>query len=67
MDRVLEKRPLYLVAYSTVDVLTFVPRTGSLPGTVIFFGVYEYSKRHMIDAGINPSLAYLAGGTFREL
>lgn len=36
---------------------------GSFPGTLIFFGVYEYSKRHMIDAGLNPSLAYLAGGT----
>lgn len=36
---------------------------GSFPGTIIFFGAYEYSKRHMLDAGINPSLAYLAGGT----
>lgn len=35
---------------------------GSFPGTVIFFGTYEYSKRHMIDAGVTPSLAYLAGG-----
>lgn len=35
---------------------------GSFPGTIIFFGTYEYSKRHMLDAGINPSLAYLAGG-----
>ena len=35
---------------------------GSFPGTIIFFGVYEYSKRHMIDAGLNHSLAYLAGG-----
>lgn len=35
---------------------------GSFPGTIIFFGAYEYSKRHMLDAGINPSLAYLAGG-----
>ena len=35
---------------------------GSFPGTIIFFGVYEYSKRHMIDAGVNHSLAYLAGG-----
>lgn len=37
---------------------------GSFPGTVIFFGTYEYSKRHMLDAGINPSLAYLTGGTY---
>ena len=36
---------------------------GSFPGTIIFFGAYEYSKRHLLDAGINPSLAYLAGGT----
>ena len=35
---------------------------GSFPGTLIFFGAYEYSKRHMLDAGINPSLCYLAGG-----
>lgn len=35
---------------------------GSFPGTVIFFGVYEWSKRNMLDAGISPSLSYLAGG-----
>ncbi|OAL72463.1 hypothetical protein A7D00_3465 [Trichophyton violaceum] len=35
---------------------------GSFPGTVIFFGTYEYSKRWMLDIGINPSIAYLAGG-----
>lgn len=35
---------------------------GSFPGTVIFFGTYEYTKRTMIDAGINPNLAYLSGG-----
>lgn len=35
---------------------------GSFPGTIIFFGTYEYSKRHMIDAGLNPSIAYLTGG-----
>ncbi len=35
---------------------------GSFPGTVIFFGTYEYSKRHLIDAGVHHSLAYLAGG-----
>ena len=38
---------------------------GSFPGTLIFFGAYEYSKRHLLDAGINPSLCYLAGGTRR--
>lgn len=36
---------------------------GSFPGTIIFFGTYEYSKRHLIDAGMNHSLAYLASGT----
>ncbi|KAK2806644.1 hypothetical protein FQN51_006610 [Onygenales sp. PD_10] len=40
---------------------------GSFPGTVIFFGTYEYSKRHMLDAGINPSLSYLAGGFLADL
>ena len=35
---------------------------GSLPGTVIFFGAYEYSKRHLIDAGVPSSLSYLAAG-----
>lgn len=35
---------------------------GSFPGTIIFFGSYEYSKRHLIDAGLHHSLAYLAGG-----
>ena len=35
---------------------------GSFPGTVIFFGTYEYSKRHLLDAGVTPSLAYLTGG-----
>ena len=35
---------------------------GSFPGTLIFFGTYEWSKRHMIDAGITPQIAYLTGG-----
>jgi hypothetical protein len=35
---------------------------GSFPGTIIFFGTYEYSKRHLIDSGVPNSLAYLAGG-----
>lgn len=35
---------------------------GSFPGTVIFFGTYEWSKRHMVDAGMQPHLAYLAAG-----
>jgi hypothetical protein len=35
---------------------------GSFPGTVIFFGTYEYSKRHLIDSGITPWVAYLTSG-----
>ncbi|KAK2629632.1 hypothetical protein QTJ16_000452 [Diplocarpon rosae] len=35
---------------------------GSFPGTVIFFGTYEYSKRNMIDFGITPQFAYLTSG-----
>ncbi|CAL8576003.1 hypothetical protein XPA_001897 [Xanthoria parietina] len=40
---------------------------GSFPGTLIFFGCYEYSKRHLIDVGMNPSLAYLASGFVADL
>ena len=40
---------------------------GSFPGTVIFFGTYEYSKRHLIDGGIHHSLAYLASGFIADL
>ncbi|KAJ5665398.1 uncharacterized protein N7477_007846 [Penicillium maclennaniae] len=40
---------------------------GSFPGTVIFFGVYEFTKRLMLDSGINPSVAYLSGGFFADL
>ena len=40
---------------------------GSFPGTVIFFGTYEYSKRNMIDFGIRPQLAYLTSGTFSQI
>lgn len=35
---------------------------GSFPGTIIFFGSYEFSKRHMIDYGITPQVAYLTSG-----
>lgn len=35
---------------------------GSFPGTLIFFGTYEWSKRHMIDYGVPPQLAYLTSG-----
>jgi hypothetical protein len=40
---------------------------GSLPGTVIFFGTYEYSKRYLIDSGCPDGLAYLAGGFIGDL
>lgn len=40
---------------------------GSLPGTIIFFGTYEYSKRTLIDSGCPESLAYLAGGFIGDL
>lgn len=36
---------------------------GSFPGTVIFFGTYEWSKRNMLDRGINPSISYLTAGS----
>lgn len=35
---------------------------GSLPGTMIFFGSYEYSKRTLIDIGCPSAVAYLIGG-----
>ena len=35
---------------------------GSFSGTVIFFGTYEWSKRRMLDYGINPSVSYLTAG-----
>ncbi|KAL8923463.1 MAG: hypothetical protein Q9208_004591 [Pyrenodesmia sp. 3 TL-2023] len=40
---------------------------GSFPGTLIFFGCYEYSKRHLIDSGVHNSLAYLASGFVADL
>ncbi|QIX00397.1 hypothetical protein AMS68_005914 [Peltaster fructicola] len=40
---------------------------GSFAGTVIFFGCYEWSKRKMIDYGLNPSMAYLVSGFFADL
>ncbi|KAK4983025.1 hypothetical protein LTR66_008993 [Elasticomyces elasticus] len=40
---------------------------GSFSGTVIFFGMYEFSKRKMIDAGVTPSVAYLASGFVADL
>ncbi|KAL4865633.1 hypothetical protein BDV12DRAFT_146765 [Aspergillus spectabilis] len=40
---------------------------GSFPGTLIFFGVYEFTKRKMLDAGVNANVAYLSGGFFADL
>ena len=40
---------------------------GSFPGTIIFFGTYEYSKRTLLDARIFPSVAYLAAGFVADL
>ncbi|KAI5282884.1 hypothetical protein KEM52_003561, partial [Ascosphaera acerosa] len=40
---------------------------GSFPGTVVFFGVYEATKRNMIDRGWNPSLSYLTSGFVADL
>ncbi|KAE8330168.1 mitochondrial carrier domain-containing protein [Aspergillus sergii] len=40
---------------------------GSFPGTLIFFGVYEFTKWRMIDSGINANVAYLSGGFFADL
>lgn len=39
---------------------------GSFPGTVIFFGTYEFTKRWMLDAGINANVAYLSGGALED-
>ena len=35
---------------------------GSFPGTVLFFGTYEYSKRHMLSYGVQEHIAYLTSG-----
>ncbi|OXV06447.1 hypothetical protein Egran_05786 [Elaphomyces granulatus] len=40
---------------------------GSFPGTMIFFGIYEYTKRSMLDIGIAPSLSYLSSGFVADL
>lgn len=40
---------------------------GSFPGTVIFFGTYEWSKREMLDYGMMPSAAYFAAGFLADL
>ncbi|TLS31152.1 hypothetical protein PpBr36_02972 [Pyricularia pennisetigena] len=40
---------------------------GSFPGTVLFFGTYEFSKRHMLDWGVQSHIAFLASGFFGDL
>ncbi|KAI1660073.1 mitochondrial carrier [Daldinia decipiens] len=35
---------------------------GSFPGTVLFFGTYEWSKRHMLDYGLQSHISYLLAG-----
>ncbi|KAG9541182.1 hypothetical protein KCU79_g18690, partial [Aureobasidium melanogenum] len=40
---------------------------GSFTGTMTFFAAYEYSKRAMIDYGVNPSVAYFTSGFFADL
>ncbi|RYP39464.1 hypothetical protein DL767_002198 [Monosporascus sp. MG133] len=40
---------------------------GSFPGTVLFFGTYEWSKRHMLDYGIQPHVSYLTAGFLGDL
>ncbi|KIW08929.1 uncharacterized protein PV09_00845 [Verruconis gallopava] len=40
---------------------------GSFSGTLIFFGTYEWTKRTMLDLGINPSVTYLTAGFVADL
>ncbi|KAI1074936.1 mitochondrial carrier domain-containing protein [Whalleya microplaca] len=40
---------------------------GSFPGTVLFFGTYEWSKRHMLDYGIQSHVSYLTAGFLGDL
>ncbi|ODQ54462.1 mitochondrial carrier [Saitoella complicata NRRL Y-17804] len=40
---------------------------GSVPGTVMFFGTYEYSKRNLIEAGMPDTLAHLSAGFLGDL
>jgi len=35
---------------------------GSFTGTLVFFGAYEFTKRSMLDMGVNPSITYLTAG-----
>ncbi|KAK3294904.1 mitochondrial carrier domain-containing protein [Chaetomium fimeti] len=40
---------------------------GSFPATCFFFGSYEWSKRQMLDYGVQPHLAYLLAGFIGDL
>ncbi|KOS22853.1 putative mitochondrial carrier [Escovopsis weberi] len=35
---------------------------GSFPGTMLFFGSYEWTKRYLIDLGVQQHVAYLSAG-----
>ncbi|KAK9385209.1 mitochondrial carrier domain-containing protein [Lipomyces mesembrius] len=46
----------------------FVPAMwGSLPGTTIFFGTYEFTKRNMIAYGVPETLTHLMSGFVGDL
>ncbi|KAK9247100.1 mitochondrial carrier domain-containing protein [Lipomyces tetrasporus] len=46
----------------------FVPAMwGSLPGTTIFFGTYEFTKRNMIAYGVPDTLTHLTAGFLGDL
>ena len=40
---------------------------GSFGGSFVFFGTYEWSKRIMLDRGMNPATAYFAAGFVADL
>ncbi|KAG0361456.1 mitochondrial carrier domain-containing protein [Gamsiella multidivaricata] len=40
--------------------------TGSLPGTTLYFGTYEYTKRTLTAAGCPDTIAHLAGGSIGD-
>ncbi|KAM0321706.1 hypothetical protein ACHAQA_009945 [Verticillium albo-atrum] len=40
---------------------------GSFPGTMMFFGTYEWSKRVLIDRGVPHHLAYFSAGFLGDL
>ncbi|KAI1314781.1 hypothetical protein EDD11_001709 [Mortierella claussenii] len=40
--------------------------TGSLPGTTLYFGTYEYTKRTLTASGCPDTIAHLAGGSLGD-